>query len=150
MEASSKLPKIGRNESCRCGSERKYKFCCLAKESESTEPKLDFFTLNQMAESSPHMTLYRESLLSRYPDHSAIDISDNMTPANSNTYQIRNAGRRIVMLAERSASNQLVFDKKQGSDSDAIVMYRGYYCFINYRNFRQSLRDIYAMIDARI
>jgi hypothetical protein len=151
MQASN-LVKVGRNERCPCGSERKYKVCCMAKESANKEQQLEeMLTLDQRAEPSDYMAVYRESLVCRYADHRVIEISNNLTALNFNIYQNKNAGKPIIMLAERKPSNQLVFDKRQGgADADAMVLYRGYHCLISYRNVRQSLCDIYAMIDARM
>jgi hypothetical protein len=106
--------------------------------------------LGQLAESSNFMVLYRESLLARYSDHRVVEISDNLTALTLNSYQNKNAGKRIIMLAERKPSNQQVFDKRQGADADAMVMYGGYYCLVTYRQFRQSLRDVWVMIDSSI
>ena len=142
--------KIGRNDICPCGSGRKYKFCCFAKDSAPGGPKINIFDNNQSRPSSSQLQVCKDAFLVAYPDHKIIDISDTLNPLNYSVFQKTNYDKRIIMLAEKQDNNKEVFVKRLAEEADAMVLYRGSYRVFQFPEFRKCFDSICDMIDTRL
>lgn len=133
--------KLGRNDKCFCGSEKKYKVCCYEKEASK-------YLLGQPTSSSKINTVM-EHFREKHPNHVFIDISDDLTsPDKYVEYQKHNITSNIVMVAERAPHSEAVFTTRiRDPEADVMIMYRG-----AYRTFCAARMDFFsksisAMID---
>ena len=120
------MVKVGPNDKCNCGSNLKYKKCCLLKDIE-----------NQYQES-----LYEESnvitdalliLKNKFPNIEFKNVSDKLRTNNYRTMQINHYRDNVCQIAERTNLNEGVFKKRNNGneDYDLLLMYRGAYRILN-------------------
>jgi hypothetical protein len=117
------MGKIGRNNVCTCGSGKKYKKCC------------DLIKLNPYIigeEPSDKLKPIIEYLQKLNSSLTYINITNHLTVQSYRDYQIKNLNSNIVMIAEKTSINQIVFfDKEESSDTDILLMYHGGYRSLN-------------------
>lgn len=125
--------KLGRNDKCFCGSEKKYKLCCYEKDASK-------YLLGQSV-SSPLVEQIKTIFREKHPNHIFIDISDDLTSNDKYVeYQKHNIASNIVMIAQRAPHSEAVFEKRiRDPEADIIIMYRG-----AYRTFCGSRVDYFA------
>lgn len=125
--------KLGRNDKCYCGSEKKYKACCYDKEASK-------YLLGQSV-SSPKIKQIMEHFREKHPNHVFIDITYDLTsPDKYVEYQKHNISSNIVMVAERAPHSETVFEKRiRDPEADVIVMYHG-----AYRTFCAARMDFFT------
>jgi hypothetical protein len=127
--------KIGRNDVCNCGSEKKYKKCCGAVMRETK------FTTGQSISSEKCKTILNYlNEEEKYKQYRFIDITDDLTPANYREYQIKNYNNNIVMIAEKKENNIGVFLERDKDDlvtNDMILLHAGSYRIINSSNIER-------------
>ncbi len=126
------MGKIGRNDVCNCGSGKKYKKCC---ELIQTNP---YIISEPISDKLNPIIDYLQKL---YPHLIYINITNRLNVQTYREYQIKNRNTNIVMIAEKTDANQLVFfDKEESSEIDIILMYHG-----GYRTFHSSKYGMYNL-----
>lgn len=130
---------VGRNESCPCGSGKKYKKCCLESNRQQQEELRNNVATYQPSEK---MRALHQQLST---DFKPLQFQDITPMLNNGTYMqlqmanVNNVG--LATFAERTETTQALFKKKtQADDMDVIVMYRG-----AYRVFRADMYDKYVV-----
>jgi uncharacterized protein YecA (UPF0149 family) len=128
--------KVKRNEKCKCGSQNKYKNCCLIKDREINEKKREEKkqeTLNYV--SSNKINTIKEILEANFINNKVIDITNILTIHNYKELQIKNFNKNIIMIAEETNNNKEVFEKRRVDiNDDILLLYNG-----NYRLFKSSM-----------
>jgi len=136
----SLMSKLGRNDKCLCGSNKKYKICCLF------GPKYDSNNPNESSFISPYIELIQND----HPNHKVIDISHVLDSSNYMTYLKYNYNRSNILIAEKTTKNQSIFVERKSPKSDIIIMYRGGYLCLEHKNFEVSQNFIRRFIENRI
>ncbi len=127
------MGKIGRNDKCTCGSGKKYKKCC-----ELNLTNAYCISDSEMSDTLKNIIEYLQKL---NPRLNYINITNQLTVDTYRDYQIKNINTNIVMIAEKTHNNQLVFfDKEESSDIDILLMYHG-----GYRSFHSSKYGMYNL-----
>jgi hypothetical protein len=134
------MNKIGRNDTCNCGSGKKYKKCCINK------IILDKFKLGQL-ESSEKIQNCINKLKKNHPFHKIINITDDLQDSNYREYQLKNFSDNIIMIAEKTVENAIVFlTRVNDFDSDIMVMYHGSYRTFKYKDLDSIIDSVSEMI----
>lgn len=142
------MPKPQRNEKCPCGSEKKYKQCCLKKDEEKKAAELDKFIKGQ-EDYSENLRMFADYLEEEYKDHKVINISSLLNVDNYRVYQIKNYEANVIMIAEKNEGNSGVFASR-GMENDMIIMYRGSYRTFKNNELMSVLDSIDKMIQTRL
>ena len=138
------MPKPQRNEKCHCNSNKKYKHCCLIKDTAEFEAQIEKYIQEQDGYSD-NLRIFAEYLKEEYVNHKVINISSNLNADNYNLFQIKNYDKKTIMIAEKNEYNHEVFASHDIS-SDIIIMYRG-----SYRTFKNDgMMDVLDSIDEMI
>jgi uncharacterized protein YecA (UPF0149 family) len=128
--------KVKRNDKCKCGSEIKYKNCCLNKDREINQEKRQEKTqelLNYV--SSNKINTIKEILEANFNNHKVVDITNILTIHSYKELQIKNFNKNIIMISEETNNNKEVFEKRRVDITDDILLlYNG-----NYRLFKSSI-----------
>ena len=143
------MTKIGRNDKCFCGSDKKYKNCCLEKAEEMKRQELEKYELGQ-SESCEDAQICMEYLREEYTDHRVIDITDLLSPENYRNFQVAHYTNKVLMVALRTQNNDAVFQQRGGESVDAMILYRGSYRSFNMNNLDQVTESIDKMIQTRL
>jgi len=150
------MKKIGRNDKCSCGSNKKYKICCLQKHNELKLKENEKYSFGQN-ESSDKIKICLDYFKNQYKDHKVIDISNDLNTDNYKTYQIKNYTNKIIMIAERNEINKEIFTQRSQNNENIIILYRGSYRLFyfgnsdfNSQNFDSIKRSIDKMILTRL
>ena len=141
------MPKIKVNDKCICGSNIKYKKCCMNKNIVNSQTSLNNannednkWTTTQTI-NSEKITQVIHILQPEFETICIIDITDNLNSNTYETYQKQNYYTNIMMIAERTTESNAVFETRSNSElSNIIVMYHG-----AYRTF--SLSNLLANTD---
>ena len=134
------MPKLGRNDKCNCGSGKKFKKCCDNIEKENK------FTLGQDKSSLKIINII-EVLQKQFSNYRIIDITDDLNENNYREYQLKNYNTNIIMVAEKTLKNSLVFiEREETVLTDIIVMYNGSYRSFIYENLGKILESLNTMI----
>ncbi len=111
------------NDMCHCGSNKKYKKCCLlADQAKQVE--------ENTYEQSEELTTAMNILKLNFPD---IEFKNVTTKLNTQTYrpmQINHFNDNVCQVAERIKTNDRVFKERDNSeegDYDLLLMYHGAY-----------------------
>ena len=130
------MPKINRNDPCKCGSGKKYKVCCL--QSDYEEKNKYLFGQHTHTEKVADVISRLQQALANSPDTKQkkfIDITLDLRESNYRNYQIKNYTNDIVMIAEKTLESEDVFlTRVDSSQNDIILMYKG-----SYRTFQYSM-----------
>ena len=133
--------KIARNDKCSCGSQKKYKQCCLNKTIE------DIFTTNN-PNISEKCSKYIQYLENQYPTCKVIDISNNLELSNYNNYQNKNLKKNTIMIAEKNERTIQIFIKKKNYPlADIIIMYNAGYVLFEEKDFESAKELIRRMMN---
>jgi hypothetical protein len=135
--------KLGRNDKCFCGSGKKYKNCCLS----NTGPANQYIT--GQPESSDKIKNVKQLFEPKHPHHVFIDVTNALTDDDTyRKYQTHNYNSNIVMLAERTLSNESVFSTRiQDPEADLMFMYHGSYrtvCSSRISYFEKSISNMFV------
>ncbi len=141
------IKKIGPNEKCPCGSEKKYKKCCYAADEAARLENNVYVESEAIKESIQILKEY-------FPHITFKNVSEKL---NSKTYkplQIQTfANGSTCMVAERCAINEKVFKERDTKDDeyDLILMYKGAYRLLyrgsNVQGYTISLKSFFANPD---
>ena len=144
------MPKINRNEPCHCGSNNKYKNCCM---------KLELIKKQKYEYGQQTHTERMTSLIERFEDaiknssniskkKKIIDITDDLNENTYRDYQIKNYTNDIVMIAEKTITSEEVFlTRVDSAMNDIIVMYKGSYRTFEYSKFPLLLNNLLNYIN---
>ena len=123
MEQTNNKVKVNVNDKCYCGSNKKYKKCCLlADQAKQIEENI--------YEQSEELTTAINILKQHFPE---IEFKNVTTKLNTQTYrpmQINHFKDNVCQVAERIKTNDRVFkdrDNSEDGDYDLLLMYRGAY-----------------------
>jgi hypothetical protein len=141
--------KIARNDKCPCNSGKKYKQCCLSKDEALKSKELEKFIRGQ-DKSSEKIKFITDYLDEEYFDHKVINITDDLNIDNYRLYQIRNYDSKVIMIAEKTESNQTVFASRGPPENDIIIMYRGSYRSFKHDELINVVESIDQMIQTRL
>lgn len=134
--------KIGRNDPCSCGSNMKYKKCCESKNTSGYQ-----YDFGQEISSEKIKTTI-EAFKIMYSNHNVIDISNDLSESTYKKYQVKNYNKKTIMLAERSLTNEKVFESRvRDVTSDIIVMYKGSFRTFPFNDLANLMESICEMID---
>jgi len=125
------MPKPKRNGPCPCGSDVKYKKCC---ENKDMTERMDACSVNVRTGEpikSEKMLRMNQYLLDRYQMR-AINLTNSLSNFTFNRINSENAKRNVVVVAERTETNESVFVKKGEESSDMILLYKANYLCFNY------------------
>jgi hypothetical protein len=141
------MTKIGVNDICLCGSKKKYKKCCMIKEQEiKYEENLKYSEGQQ--NHSDKMKFCINFYTELFKQYKIINITDDISPDNYNTYLIKNLNSKIIMLAEKTYLNRELFLEKSDSDrNDLIIMHKGGYKILPALDILKYEDDIKKFID---
>ena len=134
------MTKQGRNDICNCGSNKKYKKCCLLLTRETK------YTTGQDVSSQRIIDMV-EVLQKKFVNCRFINITDDLNEENYREYQIKNYNTNIVMVAEKTLPNSLVFvEREESTSTDIIIMHRGSYRSFIYENLERVIDSLATMI----
>lgn len=118
----------GRNDSCPCGSGRKYKKCCLTMPAAAIEDCLRLAVQQLQTGLLPAAAATLEDILSERPDHAdALHLSGHLADRHGDTVRAFDRLSRAIALAPRNAAyhNSLgIAHGRQLRDVDAIAAFR--------------------------
>lgn len=144
------MPKISRNEPCPCGSEKKYKNCCLEADlmkklkyeyGQQTHTERVTSLMERLAEGiqqAPFITVPKK----------IIDITDDLDENTYRDYQVKNYTNNTIMIAEKTPKSERVFlTRVESATNDIIVMYKGSYRTFEYSRFPLLLNNLLNYIN---
>lgn len=135
-----KRKKFDRNDKCFCGSNKKYKFCCVNVE---LSDKYQENNLN----SSNFIQKYINYLKSEFSNYKIIDISQGLELNNYKNYQLNNFQTKTIMIAERNQKNDDLFLEKGSLNGNIIIMNHGAYICFESQEFQKTKVTIIKMIN---
>jgi len=140
------MPKIGVNDLCPCGSQKKYKKCCMVNDQIKKQLSDEIYMSGQDT-STDKMYVVLDYYKSLFPKLSLIDITSYLNKDNYKTFLVKNYSNKIIMFAEKTEINKEFFNSKSDSeDNDIMIMYAGGYKVIDSNNIGMYLDDIKAWI----
>jgi hypothetical protein len=144
------MPKINRNDPCPCGSNNKYKNCCI---------EIDVMKKNKYEYGQQNHTERISSLMERLADYirdtpsikrnkKIIDITDDLDEHTYRDYQIKNYTNDTIMIAEKTLKSEEVFlTRVDSSMNDIIIMYKGSYRTFEYSKFPLLINNLLNYIN---
>ena len=133
--------KIGRNDKCICESGKKYKNCCMV----ALESRINYS--DGQSTHTPAIEEIMGSLSSEFPKLQFIDITNTLTNQTYRPYQLSNYRKPIVMIAERTATNEDVFSTRINiPSSNIILMYHGAYRTFPTTLYRSMITSIHMFL----
>jgi len=140
------MPKIGVNDLCPCGTQKKYKKCCMVNDQIKRQLSDEIYMSGQDT-STDKMYEVLDYYKSLFPKFSLIDITSYLNKDNYKTFLIKNYSNKIIMFAEKTETNMEFFNSKSDSqDNDIMIMFAGGYKVIDSNNIGMYLDDIKAWI----
>lgn len=141
------MPKVGVNDYCPCGSQKKYKKCCMVNDKIKKQLSDEIYMSGQET-SSDKMYEVLDYYKKLFPKLSLIDITSYLDKDNYKTFLVKNYSNKIIMFAEKTENNEEFFNSKSDSeDNDIMIMYAGGYKVIDSENIGMYLDDIKAWIN---
>jgi hypothetical protein len=144
--------KIGRNDICLCGSQKKYKSCCLMKIEDElrykrTEELTSLLEETRNLQQTSNITQCMSTIGEYFPEHKLIDITPYLTVQNYKQYQIKFGNKKTIMFAEKTNETKDVFKGREDTqENDMMVMYNGSYRTFQFNNFQRVIRSVCQMI----
>jgi hypothetical protein len=141
------MVKFGVNDKCYCGSNTKYKKCCLKKEQTLEELEHALFMKGHPPSSEQTQEVMAKLLL-EYKGYQVIDVSNILADDTYQKMQLMNFKHKTIMVAQKNNNNASVFDPRVGPiiDADIMVMFQGSFKCFKYCNFGMASHDIKGMI----
>jgi hypothetical protein len=143
------MPKVGVNDLCPCGSQKKYKKCCM--KNDSNKKQLNHINneiyMSGQETSTDKMLQVLDFYKKLFPKYSLIDITSYLNKDNYKTFLVKNYSNKTIMFAEKTDKNEEFFNSKSNSeDVDIIIMFGGGYKVIDSNNIGMYLDDVKAWI----
>ncbi len=120
------MGKIKVNDICPCGSNKKYKKCCMIAD---ITDELQTNTYTQ----SDELTDAIDILKQHFPEIDFVNVSTQLNTQTYRQLQINHINDNVCQVAERIKTNDKVFkerDKSEAGDYNLLLMYRGGYRII--------------------
>ncbi len=137
-------PKDPKNMPCECGSNKLAKKCCMKKN--KCDPIPSIYKTGQ-EESSEKVLDCIALLMKRFPSHKIIDITDKLSSSTYKPFQIANYTDPVIMVAEKTESNESVFSTRSESNlSNMMVMYHGSFRTFPHEYLERVIDSVCAMI----
>lgn len=142
------MGKIKPNDKCHCGSEKKYKKCCS-----KTDMDKRFEESNRMnhghdiPDEDEELLEVKFFFEEEYKKHKVINITNYLTNDTYRPYQINHYKNKVIMIAKRQPSNNVVFETRGPKECNVMIMYKGAYRCYNSVNFERALSQVCGMID---
>jgi len=141
------MSKVGVNDLCPCGSQKKYKKCCMKNDSIKKQLSDEIYMSGQDT-STDKMIEVLDYYKSLFPKYSLIDITSYLNKDNYKTFLVKNYSNKTIMFAEKTDKNEEFFNSKSDSeDVDIIIMFAGGYKVIDSENILMYSDDIKAWIN---
>ena len=166
------MNKIGRNDICICGSGKKYKKCCIDKLEKNSIDKSEKNNIDKSEENNIILNCINKlekksndkfkisqddnsdiildcinKLNNKYPKYKIINITNNLEVDNYRDYQLANFNTNIVMIAEKTIKNGLVFlTRVNNLNSNIIIMYRGAFRTFEYKDLDLIINSLSSMM----
>ena len=128
--------KMGRNDKCTCNSGKKYKNCCLNRVPLKTTWVID------------PLTQCFEYLMQAYPKMFLINISNQLRLDGNEQYIQKGREGRTIMIAEKNELNNWVFEKKDYSDKDIMIVFNEKFYAYNKNDFDETKRSITELLSS--
>jgi hypothetical protein len=141
--------KIGRNDKCYCGNNKKYKICCLKKDISIKNESAEKLTYGHNIASDNIQTLY-ECLRELYKKYRIIDITEYLSDLTYESYQKKHYYDKVIMIAEINNINESVFKKRGPDNVNMMVMFSGAYRSFCFDDLSFAIDNVIAMIEDRI
>lgn len=139
--------KVGVNDKCTCGSNKKYKKCCLPKQINQKMEMNKIYSIGHETDpESVNLIECMSYLIDTYPNHTIINISNYLTADTYKTFQTKNYYEKTIMVAERNKTNDSVFITRGPESVDMMIMYQGAYRCFDFKDFH----GVYDHIDKLI
>jgi hypothetical protein len=144
------MPKICRNDPCPCGSEKKYKNCCM----EIDLMKKQKYEYGQQTHTE-RVTSIMEQLSEGIQQASfittpkrIIDITEDLDENTYRDYQVKNYTNDTIMIAEKTPKSERVFlTRVDSATNDIILMYKGSYRTFEHSRFPLLLNNLLNYIN---
>ncbi len=121
------MNKIGVNDKCRCGSDKKYKKCCMKLDQDKIAKENLKYTEGQ-TEHSDKIKFCINFYSKLFENHKIINITNDVTTENYKTYLVKNLNTKTIMLVDRTErTDELFSEKSDTTRNDIILMYKGGY-----------------------
>ena len=140
--------KLGRNDKCHCGSNKKYKICCLMNDQDENTIKNEEKVID-ILQNTPNEKLKQvmEPFHLKFPNYKLIDVSLHINEDNYRQYQYKFFGKKTIMFIEKNVANSSVFVKRTDTDlNDMMILYNGSYRTFRYDLFARCCNSIFSMI----
>jgi hypothetical protein len=136
--------KLGRNRKCPCGSGKKYKVCCLTRQLPSRiEDQLVPFEKVTDGKIKYCMDRIKSSVS---PTFTMADATDYLTSKTYRPLQLHFMKSSMILFAKKTLENAEVFASREETPaSDIMIMYRGQYRTILFRNVDSTLNSLLTM-----
>lgn len=143
------MPKTKPNQPCPCGSDIKYKKCCMSKDyavkaaqEEKERELLDKFMQEKaLIDTNPRISQLRQDL----PEGESTkiyNITALATSSNFNQICSLYSGKGYIVV-ERNASTEAVFNNKKAKYEDFMVIKQNHYlCFDYQKEYKEALTEI--------
>ena len=135
--------KIGRNDICYCGSNKKYKKCCLNADVNAKH-------LANTYEPTELMDRSMEHLQHHFPTITFINVSDLLNAQSYPNLQMKHMRDNVCQVAERIPKNERVFKQRDADENgyDLLLMYKGAYRILhggnNIQQYTMSLNSFFT------
>lgn len=148
--------KINRNDKCHCGSNKKYKLCCLLFDIKS---KSSNFLLDKLENNKTEDVILNnliETLQKNFVDYKIINLTEEINDEESyikfqkeNMYLLEKMKKKILMICKKNDKNKKLFEKRLNdysgdkNEMDIMILYNGTYRFINSENIFQYINGLH-------
>ena len=144
MEQTNNNNKVNVNDKCYCGSNKKYKKCCLSKDVEAKYKESLYNESEMMIDS---LTILR----AQFPNITFKDVSDKLTTNTYKELQIKHFRDNVCLVAERTERCEAVFNEREKDAPDSnytlLLMYHGSYRILHGGNsllmYMMSLKSFF-------
>jgi hypothetical protein len=152
MNKTNKTSKIGPNEKCVCGSDKKFKNCCRLKlQLEKSIADAMFISGHNTLPEDIKVIDCMSYLIDTYPTHAIINITKYLTSESLyKEFQTKNYYNKTIMVAERTDLNNAVFSSRSPSNDnslDIIIMYQGAYRCFKYTDLSRVSNSLDTLIN---
>jgi hypothetical protein len=144
--------KLKRNDKCHCGSNKKYKQCCLYNDDimkvEIREKTNELYENGH--ELSPELQDVCDFFKKEFPTFKVLDISNILTTSSYRPIQEKHYTADTIMLASRNEKNDQVFKTRGDAATNWMVLFRGAHQVFNQYSFENMKKQLLNMIECRL
>lgn len=144
--------KLKRNDKCHCGSNKKYKQCCLDNDEELKNRNRE--EMNELYENghalSDELKDTYDFFTKEYPTFKVLDVSNILTATSYRPIQEKHFFANTIMLAIRNETNDQVFKTRGDASTNCMVLFRGAHQVFNLHSFENMKKQLLNMIECRL